>query len=114
DSGIDVSGSTETQLETWNLKPETFETAALPPLAVDRRADNPVARLQAFLREFDGRVLVLAESLGRRETMLDYCGLHGIKPVPCANFAEFLAGNTGVMLGVAPLVAGFALPGRKL
>ena len=113
-SGVEVSGSAEPQFETWNLKPESFETAALPPLAVDRRADNPVAKLQAFVREFDGRVLVLAESLGRRETMLDYFGLHCIKPVPCANFAEFLAGNAEVMLGVAPLAAGFALPGRKL
>ncbi|HEV2008133.1 MAG TPA: DEAD/DEAH box helicase, partial [Burkholderiales bacterium] len=113
-SGFEVSGSTENQLETWNLKLETAATAALPPLAVDRRADTPVVRLHAFLREFNGRVLLLAESLGRRETMLEFFGLHGIKPVPCGGFAEFLAGTAEVMLGVAPLAAGFALPGRNL
>ena len=57
--------------------------------------------------------MLLAESLGRRETMLEYFGEHGLTPLPCASFAEFLAGTAPVMLGVAPLAAGFALPGRQ-
>ena len=89
-------------------------TAALPPLAVDRRADNPVNRLQAFLAGFDGRALLLAESLGRRETILEYLAEHGLKPTPCAGYSDFLAADAPLMLGVAPLATGFALPGRKL
>ncbi len=89
-------------------------TASLPPLAVDRRADHPLNKLQAFLNGFGGRVLLLAESLGRRETMLEYFGEHGIKPVPCANFTEFLASKAPAMLGVAPLAAGFVLRSRNI
>src|SRR5256885_2386773 len=44
-------------------------TTALPPLAVDRRAQDPVAGLKAFLDSSKLRVMVAAESPGRRETM---------------------------------------------
>jgi transcription-repair coupling factor (superfamily II helicase) len=40
----------------------------LPPLAVDRKAADPLAALRGFLGRFDGRVLLLAESPGRRQT----------------------------------------------
>ncbi len=79
----------------------------LPPLAVERRADNPLHRLQSFVKDFDGRALVLAESLGRRETMLEYFAEYGIQPVPCQSFADFVAGDAKLMLGVAPLAGGF-------
>ncbi len=109
-----VASSTDKQPETSNSKLETPATAALPPLAVDRRSDHPLNKLQAFLDGFDGRTLLLAESLGRRETMLEYFGEHGIKPVPCENFTEFLASKAPAMLGVAPLAAGFVLRSRNI
>ena len=89
-------------------------TAPLPALAVDRRADQPLHALHAFLHGFDGRALLLAETLGRRETMLEYFAEHGIKPAPCANFGEFLATDARLMLGVAPLAAGFVLNDRQV
>ena len=93
---------------------ESLITASLPSLAVDRRADQPLASLQAFLKGFDGRVLLLAESLGRRETMLEYSREYGLAPATCTGLGEFLAGEAPLMLGVAPLAAGFALPARGL
>ena len=89
-------------------------TAALPPVAVDRRADQPLNKLHSFLGGYAGRVLLLAETLGRRETMLEYFREHGIQPAPCASFAEFLAGSAPVMLGVVPLAAGFVLAERRI
>jgi len=89
-------------------------TASLPPLAVDRRADQPLASLQAFLKGFDGRVLLLAESLGRRETMLEYFREYGLDSATCTGHGEFLASQAPLMLGVAPIAAGFVLPTRRL
>ncbi len=83
-------------------------TAALPALAVDRRADNPLVSLRAFLDSYAGRTLLLAESAGRRETMLEYFAEYGLKPVACASYEEFRAGKDVLMLGVAPCAAGFA------
>ncbi len=83
-------------------------------MAVDRRADHPLAGLQAFLKGFDGRVLLLAESLGRRETMLEYFREYGLEPATCIGHREFLSGKAPLMLGVAPVAAGFVLSARRL
>ena len=83
------------------------ETAALPNLAVDRRADDPLAQIKVFLDGYQGRTLLLAESAGRRETMLEYFAQYGLKPQSCASFEEFTAGQQPLMLGVAPCATGF-------
>jgi transcription-repair coupling factor (superfamily II helicase) len=84
-------------------------TAPLPALGVERRADDPLHRMRAFVEGFDGRVLLLAESAGRRETMQEYFGEHGLRPKPAATYAEFVAAPDKLMLGVAPLHGGFLL-----
>jgi transcription-repair coupling factor (superfamily II helicase) len=53
--------------------------APLPALAVERKADDPLHKLRAFLAGFDGRVLLLAESPGRRETLADYLAEYGLQ-----------------------------------
>ena len=92
----------------------SLATSALPNLAVDRRADQPLNALRTFLHGFNGRALLLAESLGRRETMLEYFAEHGIKPSPCTTFGEFTTSDARLMLGVAPLAAGFVSNERRI
>jgi len=95
---------------TVNLEPGTpAATQALPALAVERRADDPLHRLRSFTETFKGRVLVLAEGAGRRETMLEYFGLNGLKPAPVDDFSGFSAAADRFMLGVGPLHSGFVL-----
>ncbi len=86
----------------------------LPSIQVDRRAENPVSRLQQFISEFDGRILILAESLGRRETMLQFLMEHGLKPVACETYADFMGSQEKFMLGTGPLSTGFVLPASPL
>src|SRR5687768_3571167 len=64
-------------------------SAALPSLAVDRRAPEPVAALKSFLASAGLRVLLSAESPGRRETMISYLQDHGLSPSPTENFETF-------------------------
>jgi transcription-repair coupling factor (superfamily II helicase) len=85
------------------------DAAALPPLAVNRKADDPLAALRAFLAGHAGRVLLLAESAGRRQTLADYLAEYGLAPAPSLDFAGFLAGESRFMLGVGPLSGGFLL-----
>ncbi|MGH8633643.1 MAG: transcription-repair coupling factor, partial [Burkholderiales bacterium] len=84
-------------------------TSPLPPLAVERRADDPLHRLRAFRETINGRVLVLAESPGRRETLIEYFDQHGLTPAAAEDFARFSNSTEPFMLGVGPLHAGFAL-----
>ena len=81
-----------------------------PPLAVDRRATDPLAGLRSHLQNFQGRTLLLAESAGRRETIQEYLAEYGLKPSACADFAEFCRSEARFMLAVAPLSGGFMLP----
>jgi transcription-repair coupling factor (superfamily II helicase) len=82
---------------------------ALPALAVDRKADDPLAALKLFLSTFSGRTLLLAESAGRRETILEYLAEYGLKAESCQDFATFLSGSGQLMLGAGPLSGGFAM-----
>src|SRR5262249_52726424 len=81
----------------------------LPPLAVERRAENPLHRLRSFLNTYPGRTLVLAEGFGRRETLHEYLTEHGLHPALAQGFVDFTASNERVMLAVGPLHGGFIL-----
>jgi transcription-repair coupling factor (superfamily II helicase) len=87
---------------------------ALPALAVDRKADDPLASLKNFLGTFSGRTLLLAESPGRRETILEYLGEYGLIPESCADFAAFMNGSGQLVLGAGPLSGGFVMAAAGL
>ena len=90
-------------------------SGALPPVAVARRAEDPLASLKAFIDGFPGRVLLLAESAGRRETLAGLFAEYDLKPSPSADLSGFLAGDSKLALGVSPLLDGFVLDaGQRL
>ena len=88
---------------------QPFAAAALPPLAVDRRAQDPLAALKRFLDTPGLRVLIAAESPGRRATIAATLGEHGIRPAQCNAFAEFVASDSRLALSISPLAGGFVL-----
>jgi len=94
-----------------SLKVGAGNTATLPALAVDRRADDPLAAFRGFLDRYAGRVLLLTESPGRRQTLNDYLVEYKLSPAQCENFATFLDSDEAFMLGVGPLSGGFLLDG---
>jgi transcription-repair coupling factor (superfamily II helicase) len=82
-------------------------TKKLPAVEVDRRADAPLHKLQAYLKKSKTRILIAAESLGRRETMLHLFAEQGLDFPVCETWADFESSNTPVMLGVSTLHSGF-------
>ena len=86
----------------------------LPALQVDRRADDPLTALKRVLAMLDGRMLVCAESAGRRETIQQYFAEYGVRPAVVEGFADFVASDARLALTVAPLHAGFAWPSARL
>ncbi|MEO5655067.1 MAG: transcription-repair coupling factor [Nitrosospira sp.] len=96
-------------------------TRSLPPLQIDRRADNPAERLDIFIAEFTsefaspgGRTLLLAESLGRRELIADHLKQYGLDIDICDDYAQFRSGDKSFMLGVGPLHNGFIFRGEGI
>ena len=102
------------RLEMHDEGEQAMKSAPLPAVQVERRAENPLAHLESYLDGFEGRVLVLAESLGRREIMLDYFREYGLDTVPCESLSEFLSRNERFMLGWGPVLTGFSLLDEKI
>ena len=85
----------------------------LPDLAVNRQSDEPLQALKDFQTTFDGQILLCAESLGRRETMLGFLQQNGLKAKPVSDWQGFLSAHEPLMITVAPLAYGFKLGGPQ-
>lgn len=85
----------------------------LPDLAVNRQSDEPLQALKDFQTTFEGRILLCAESLGRRETMLGFLQQNGLKAKPVSDWQGFLSAHESLMITVAPLAYGFKLGGLQ-
>jgi transcription-repair coupling factor (superfamily II helicase) len=87
---------------------------ALPDVGVDRRANEPLRALAGFLAGFDGRVLLVADGPGRRETLAQFLAEHGLHPAPCEGWPAFAAADAPFMLAHGTLAAGFAVPDERI
>ena len=83
---------------------------ALPDVAVNRQAEQPLQALQDFQTAFEGRILLCAESLGRRETMLGFLQQNGLKAKPVSDWQAFLNDDAPLCITVTSLTHGFQLP----
>jgi transcription-repair coupling factor (superfamily II helicase) len=87
---------------------QNFETRPPPSLRVDPRADAPARELENFLRDFQGRVLIAAESAGRREMLLDILGQRHA-PLLVDGWANFVDGEAPIAITVSPVATGLVL-----
>ena len=85
---------------------------APPAVEVDRRAESPYARLQVHLAQFTGATLLVAESLGRRETLAGALAEYGLKPALLEGWPA--PASSGFLLTTGPLAAGFVDPALPL
>ena len=79
----------------------------LPDVSVERGATAPMARLQKHIAATSYRVLLVADSEGRRETLLDMLRDHAIEPISVGTLAEFEASDEKVAITAAPISEGF-------
>jgi transcription-repair coupling factor (superfamily II helicase) len=80
---------------------------SLPNVAVDRNATEPLALLERHLAATTARVLIVAESEGRRESLLDLLRDHKINLPSVGSLAEFEASDEKFAIVAAPLAVGF-------
>jgi transcription-repair coupling factor (superfamily II helicase) len=88
-------------------------SAPIPNIAVNRRIDDPLTNLRSFLLQSGKRVMICAESNGRRETLQQYFTEYQLATSPVEGFAGFLLSDAKLALGVAPLQAGFELTEKQ-
>jgi transcription-repair coupling factor (superfamily II helicase) len=86
-----------------------FATRLPPVLPVNPKADVPHLALFDWLKTFEGRVLVVAETAGRREVLRRLLFDHGFEPVACDNWQAFLDSDIRLALTDAGLEKGLLL-----
>ncbi|MDP3139038.1 MAG: CarD family transcriptional regulator, partial [Burkholderiaceae bacterium] len=82
-----------------------FDT--LPALSVVRGAEDPLTRLRAHIAQTSQRVLMLAESDGRRESLLDFLRAGHVAPPAFDSLDEFRSSDEKIGIATAALAAGF-------
>ncbi|KQZ74530.1 transcription-repair coupling factor [Rhodanobacter sp. Root561] len=92
-------------------------TQPAPELPLNRKGEEPGTSLRHFLSSYPGRVLIAADSAGRREALIETLAAAGLKPEVIEGWGAFLLPNPPLQAGegvkfaitIAPLEQGFAL-----
>ncbi len=86
-----------------------FPSVAPRELRLDVRADEPLAPLDAFLANYEGRVLIAVDSAGRREVLVDMLRGHRTSVAPVEGWGAFAGGTGRFALTVAPEIEGLTI-----
>jgi len=100
------------QLALKSNTPEEAATAyadisALPAMAAVRGTEDPLFKLKAYAHNTQQRILVLAESDGRRESLLDFLHASQINPPAFDSLQEFIDSAEKWGIATAGLTVGF-------
>jgi transcription-repair coupling factor (superfamily II helicase) len=82
----------------------------LPDLSVDRGGQDPLRRLEEQLgrvRAQKNRLLIIAESAGRRESLLELLRDHRLEPPAIESLAAFIASDHAYAITTAAMASGF-------
>lgn len=105
----------EIQINPENKKPGyDFKTTPPPAMDINHKATQPLAPLQKFISEYSGRVLFCAETLGRREVILQLFRSISLHPKYFTSWHEFLTSTERHGIVVTALEAGFSLENPKI
>lgn len=85
-----------------------------PTFEINHKAVRPLAPLEAFISEYDGRVLFCAESMGRREVILQLFRSINLSPTYFHTWKEFLTSDVQYGIAVTPLEDGFTIESPKI
>ena len=101
------------ELQSFEWPPETsgpvqnFPSLAPTPVRIDARAEAPAAELIAHIGSSPSRILLAAESAGRRELLLELLRAKDVNAKVFDSFAAFL--SSGAQLGVTVSAAASGL-----
>ncbi len=95
-------------------KTHNFGTKAPGKYPITVRLEQPLGLLKAFLEDFSGRVLFVAESAGRREAFMELLISNQISVASVDTFTEFLTADRQYCISAAPLDEGLVLADASL
>ena len=87
---------------------DNAEFQKLGELSVVRGAEDPLARLKTHIRNTQHRILVLAESQGRRASLLDFLRASQFSPPTFDSLADFEQSDEAIGIATSSLNTGFS------
>jgi len=106
---IAAAGAAPSAAAPAELRVVEFGTTEAGASRLDARREETIRTFATRLATHPGRVLLAAESPGRRELLFDLLRPFGVEPRTVAGWQEFLATDAPVAITVAPLASGVAL-----
>ena len=92
-----------------------FSHVAQPPsLAIERQAPQPLHRLCTFMTDTSHRYLLVVESAGRREVLLDLLKKTNVHPKTQPSWQAFLQDSSSINITTGPLIEGAELLDRAI
>ena len=84
-----------------------FALTSIPDVSIDARLEQPLQRLQNWLKEnSEQSLLFCTDSSGRREALKELLGRIQVHPKEFSNWQEFIASKSSLGILVAPLETG--------
>ena len=124
DAGRDPDAQPDPDAATKEMptsgKRRAFTAFAVPNVAVNRRQDDPVGGLRNVLDSpplisgVPEKRLIIAESLGRRETLQELFAESGLKVATAEDWPTAMATDADVVLTIGPVQRGFRLADGSL
>ena len=91
-----------------------FNIGKAPSLPLDRHNENPLTKLSTYLANQDKRYLLVVESAGRREVLLDLFKQSGLSAKNQNNWHDFLNDKERINITTGPLIYGSELIEQNL
>lgn len=86
-----------------------IDVSAPPQLLIQSQSETPYRALFDFIDNDKGKILLVAESTGRRETLLDLFRSHHVSPSTVNTWSEFLQSKDKFCIAVANVNKGISL-----
>ncbi|MGK0442778.1 MAG: transcription-repair coupling factor (superfamily II helicase), partial [Pseudohongiellaceae bacterium] len=92
-------------------KPGSNNFASNPPpfLTIDNKSEQPLAALKQLTDKTGSRLLLCAESAGRRETLIELLGRNKIQPKLVGSWHEFMASDHPLAITIGNIDSGLFL-----
>ena len=107
---IEICGSAHPQAD----KAVAIAELPAPSLPWNAKGEAAGAALHSFLGNYPGRILLAADSPGRREALTELLAAAELHPQSLHGWSDFIAGSSPFAIAVAPFENGFALSAPAL
>jgi len=94
-------------LKCYTLHTLKITKSIVPDIAISHKNTMPFEKFLTFFNAFDGKTLIVSESLGRRETLIQLLKQHQLFPIIVGSWEKFLRGDQLLYITTAPITESF-------